>query len=197
MLDNDFLTDLAKYLSQLTYNPQSVHDLAQVRAFTQNFPLEDYPDRDTGIWDQELGLFQGRGNTSPGFWGNYTLGLELAGPQGITGSLANYSLDALVLPTTFASHFPAILGSPVVTVPMGSFPEGTNVTQNNRGSLNETGPGIPFGLSFVAERFSEEKLIGMAYAFEQRTHVRQKVLPLPRNVPSTEIAHVLSRKGRD
>lgn len=196
VLEGDFISDLAAYLAQLTYNPASITSLEDLRAFTQSFPLEEYPDRDTGVWDQALGYFGGLNNTSPEFWGNYTLGLELAGPQGVTGSIANYSLDALVMPTTFASHFPAILGSPVISVPLGSFPAGTKVTQNGRGDLNQTGPGIPFGLAFMAEKWSEEKLIGMAYAFEQRTHVRKKVLPLAQNVPLTELADIINMRTK-
>ena len=196
VLEADFISDLATYLSQLTYNPENITSLEELRAFTQSFGPEEYPDRDTAVWDQALDYFGGQDNTSPNFWGNYTLGLELAGPQGITGSLTNYSLDALIIPTTFASHFPAILGSPVVTIPLGAYPEGTNVTQNRRGDLNQTGPGIPFGISFLAEKWSEEKLIGMAYAFEQRTMVRQKVQPLPENVPATEIVDVVNMRRK-
>ncbi|ETN44203.1 uncharacterized protein HMPREF1541_10754 [Cyphellophora europaea CBS 101466] len=188
VLEGDFIADLAAYVAQLTVNPNNITSLADVRRFTQSFPLEDYPDRDTGVWDQALDYFGGQDNTSPEFWGNYTLGLELAGPQGITGALANYSLDALVLPTYFASHFPAILGSPVISVPMGSYPAGSEVTQNSRGDLNQTGPGIPFGLAFVAGRWSEEKLVGLAYAFEQRTMMQQKVRPLEALTPTAEIA---------
>ncbi|KAK5943783.1 hypothetical protein PMZ80_004792 [Knufia obscura] len=196
VLDGDFISDLANYLSQLTYNPQNVTSLSDVREFTQSYPLEDYPDRDTGVWDQALDYFHGLNNTTPEFWGNYTLGLKLAGPQGITGSMKNHSLDALVMPTLFASHFPAILGSPVISVPMGSYPEGTEVTQNGRGDLNQTGVGIPFGIAFLAERWSEERLVGMAYAFEQRTMVRGRVLPLAGNVPSTELADVVSLRRK-
>lgn len=194
VLEADFITNLASYLSQLTVNPQNVHSVADVRNFTQHFPLEDYPDRDTAVWDDALDYYGGQGNTSPEFWSNYTLLQYLAGPLGLTGSLTNYCLDALIMPTFFASHFPAILGSPVVSVPMGSYPAGTNVTQNNRGDLNETGPGIPFGLAFMAERFSEQKLIGLAYAFEQRTNVRSKVLPLAQNTPQTELADIVGHK---
>jgi len=197
VFDGDFISDLPKYLAQLTYNPQNVHNLEDVRNFTQTFPLEDYPDRDTAVWDQALDYFDGLNNTTPQFWGNYTLGLELAGPQGLTGSMKNHSLDALIMPTFFASHFPAILGTPVVTVPMGSYPAETNVTQNARGDLNATGPGIPFGLAFMAGKWSEETLIGMAYAFEQRTHVRGKVGPLAQNVPVTELGEVVGMsRGR-
>lgn len=188
VLEGDFISDLAdNYLARLTLNPNNIKSVSDVRNFTQHFPLEDYPDRDTGVWDQALDYFGGENNTSPEFWGNYTLGLELAGPLGLLGSLSNFSLDAMVMPTYFASHFPAILGTPVISVPMGSYPNGTKVTQNGRGDLNETGPGIPFGLAFMAEAFSETKLIGLAYAFEQRTMVRKSVLPLPENVPTTEV----------
>jgi amidase len=192
VLDQDFVTDLSNYLSQLSYNPNNVSNLEEVRAFTQRFALEDFPERDTGVWDEALDTYGGIGNTSPEFWSNYTYSTRLAGLYGLTGSLHNYTLDAIVLPTQFASHFPAILGAPVVTVPMGSFPAGTEVTQDSStGTLNQTGPGIPFGISFTGPRFSEELLIGLAYAFEQRTHVRDKVLPLPANMPRTEIADVL------
>ncbi|KAK5074150.1 hypothetical protein LTS08_005109 [Lithohypha guttulata] len=194
VLEGDFVTNLASYLAQLSYNPENITNLAEVRAFTQSFPLEDYPDRDTAVWDQALDYFGGQGNTSPNFWSNYTLGLELAGPLGLTGSMTNYSLDALIAPTIFASHFPAVLGTPVVTVPMGAYPTDANVTQNRRGDLNATGPGIPFSISFMAEKWSEEKLIGMAYAFEQRTKVRQKVLPLQINTPTTEIANIVAKR---
>jgi amidase len=193
VLDTDFLTNLPQYLDLLTSNPQNITSVATLRNFTQSFPLEDYPDRDTAVWDEALNTSFPQSNTDPAFWAAYTLGLNLAGPQGITGALANYSLDALILPTYFASHFPAILGSPVVTVPMGSYPAGAEVTQNSRGDLNATGPGIPFGLSFVAERWSEEKLIGMAYAFEQRSMVRQKVRPLEALTPKTELGDVVGR----
>jgi amidase len=47
-----------------------------------------------------------------------------------------------------------------------------------------------FGLSFLGARFSEAKLIGLAYAFEQETKVRDKVQPYI--VPKTELAHVVS-----
>lgn len=101
VLEADFASDLGPhYLSMLTSNPQNVHNLPDVLNFTHTFPPEDYPDRDTGVWDAALAL--GFGNTDPQFWAAYQLNLETAGPQGILGLLANYSLDALVLPTNFS-----------------------------------------------------------------------------------------------
>lgn len=46
-----------------------------------------------------------------------------------------------------------------------------------------------FGLSFLGKAWSEACLIGYAYAFEQKTNTRNKVLPYI--VPSTEIRDVI------
>ena len=142
VLDVDFVTDLpGEYLSMLSYNPQNVHDLADVENFTHNFAQEDYPDRDTAVWDQSLAF--DFNNTSPQFWAAYQDNLEVAGRQGILGLLANYSLDALILPTNFSPGLPAMIGTPVVTVPLGFYPANETVVKNMRGTLVATGPNIP------------------------------------------------------
>ena len=46
-----------------------------------------------------------------------------------------------------------------------------------------------FGLSFFGPKWSEAKLIGMAYAFEQRTRVREQRKPVFE--PSTELEDVV------
>lgn len=194
VLEADFISDLPKeYLSQLTTNPNNVYSVADLRNFTQSDPREDFPERDTMIWDEAVEQ-QALGNTSPEFWSNYTLNRYLAGPLGVTGALKNYSLDALVLPTSFASHFPALIGSPVVSVPLGAYPADTEVTTNGFGNLNATAPNIPFGISFMGAHFSEELLIGLAYAFEQRTLVRNTIIPYIQ--PTTELADVVNSRRK-
>lgn len=142
VLDADFVSDLpGEYLSMLSSNPHNVHDLADVENFTHASAAEDYPDRDTAVWDQSLAL--GFDNTSPQFWAAYQDNLEVAGPQGILGLLTNYSLDALILPTDFSPGLPALIGTPVVTVPLGFYPTNESVVLNRRGSLVEVGPNIP------------------------------------------------------
>jgi len=48
-----------------------------------------------------------------------------------------------------------------------------------------------FGFSFLGAKFSDAKLIGMAYAFEQRTKARDKVQPYI--VPKTELEDVVGK----
>ena len=141
ILEADFLSDLpGEYLSQLTINPHNITSVASLRSFTRTFAREDYPDRDTGVWDEALEL--GFGNTDPRFWPLYQHNLRVAGSEGILGVLANNSLDALILPTDFSPEFPARLGSPVVTVPMGSYPANQTVVKTSR-DLVDTAPNIP------------------------------------------------------
>jgi amidase len=191
--DSDFLTDLPKYISQLTSNPSGVDSVASLRDFTRNTPIEDYPDRDVAVFDKVVDVYNFP-NTDPRFWLAYQDGLRLTGPLGLTGALTNFSLDALILPTQFATPFPAVQGAPIVTVPMGFYPGNTALTPNvPRGDLNALGPNLPIGLSFLGKRFSEEVLIGMGCAFEARTKFREKVRPAV--LPKTELRDVVARKG--
>jgi amidase len=187
VLSGDFKPNLAAYLAQLTYNPNNVHTLADVTNFTKTFPAEDYPDRDTAIFDASLAL--NFSNTDAQFWAAYQEDLYFGGEGGILGALSTYNLDAVVVPTRVASSISAIIGAPIVTVPLGAYPANTTVVTNRRGDLNATAPNVPFGISFAAEKWSEEKLIGFAYAFEQRTMVRRKVHPYI--VPKVELVDVV------
>jgi amidase len=97
---------------------------------------------------------------------------RLAGAAGIDAALVKDRLDVLVAPTLgptwttdlvngdhylggAVSSAPAVAGYPHITVPMGMV------------------HGLPIGLSFVGPAWSEPKLVGYAYAFEQAAHARE------------------------
>ncbi|KAK2612440.1 hypothetical protein QQS21_001544 [Conoideocrella luteorostrata] len=190
VLNGDFVIDIRKdYIAHLKTNPSNINNVKQLQDFTRNHPKEEYPARDTTIWN--IGLELGFDNTSPQFWGNYSQQLYNAGPLGILGALKNHSLDAIVVPTDFMPASPAIVGSPVITVPLGRKPDGTPVTRNAFGNLNATAPNMPFGLGFAGARFAEETLIEIAYGFEQKSKVRQKIRPYVK--PKTELKDVVCR----
>ncbi|KAK3719439.1 hypothetical protein LTR37_004297 [Vermiconidia calcicola] len=187
ILNADFTVDLANYLSELTYNPNGVENLRDLRDFTHEFPAEKWPKRDTLIW--RSAFRQGFNNTSPEFWPAYQKSLFYGGEGGILGALERTNTSAVLLPTQFSAGIPALVGSPVITVPMGFYPANWTVEMNDFGNLVEAGPNIPFGLSFMGAKFSEADLIGYAYAYEQRTKHRNDIQPYI--VPSTEITDVM------
>lgn len=188
VLSADFEVGLAQYLSQLSYNPHNITSLADERNWTQTHSIEDWPERDTGIWDTFL-LNQTWNNTDPRFWEAYQKNLYYGGEGGILGALNRTNTTAVLLPTQLSPSIPALVGSPVVTVPMGFYPYDWNVTMNGFGNLVASGPNIPFGLSFLGDKWSEETLIGYAYAYEQRTLHRSKVQPYIR--PNIELKDVI------
>lgn len=139
--ETNFFTNLPQCLSQLTINPQKVYTLTDLRNFTSTFPAEAYPDRDTQIFDEAVNLCFS--NTSPEFRAAYQANLEISGPRGILGLLANFTLDALIQPTAFSFGLPALSGLPVVSVPLGFLPYNTPVVKEKRGTLITNGPNIP------------------------------------------------------
>ncbi|KFY59801.1 hypothetical protein V497_04078 [Pseudogymnoascus sp. VKM F-4516 (FW-969)] len=182
----DFVTNLPQYIAQLTSNPNGITSLAALRDFTVTDPRENYPARDTGIWDAALGLTWD--NTAPGFqtMADQTHAWGTSG--GVTGALDAYRLDALVMPSMYAPGVPALAGLPIVTVSMGKYPTGTRVQRSGACGLVAAAPNVSIGLSFLGAAWSEETLIGCAFAYEQRTLVRGTVKPVV--LPRTQLEDV-------
>jgi amidase len=93
----------------------------------------------------------------------------------IDDTLALYNLDAIIAPT----NGPAWVTDPVNGDLGGDFSTfvGSSSPSAIAGYANITVPAgyvgpLPVGVSFIGGRWDEPKLIALAYAFEQATHVR-------------------------
>jgi amidase len=184
----DFSTDLPKYLSKLSTNPNNIQSLSDLRDFTQKTPAEQNPFCDTDIWDTVLDM------TADEISGSYkshaAIENKYFGDWGIIGAFEHFKLDAFVTWGPVASMFCSRAGGlPAVTVPLGKLRE-TDLYMQDDGSA-DSAPNKPFGITFVGPRYSEETLFGIAYAFEQLTLARKEVRPV--FVPRTELADVLKR----
>jgi len=163
----EFKADLNAYLA--ARGPASpVRSLEDLIAFDEREKAREMP-----YFGQELLLrAQKKGPlTTPAYLTARTTCRSLAREQGIDLVLRKFRLDAIVAPTgspawttdvvngdhfTGASSTPAaVAGYPSITVPAGQ------------------AFGLPVGISFIGTAWSEAKLLGLAYAYEQATKHRQ------------------------
>ncbi|EPS41370.1 hypothetical protein H072_4730 [Dactylellina haptotyla CBS 200.50] len=188
VLGLDFKTNVKQYFDQLVVNPNNLHSLQDLIDYTMSDPREAYPDRNVNTWIAAMNQ-PCEDNSCKYAWDAYQANLYLGGPGGILGALESAGgddgLDALIMPSDFAAGIAAIAGYPVVTVPMGFYPPNTPVVRNSRGLVSNA-PNQPFGLSFLGRRFDEQKLINLAFAYEQKTKVREKGVK-PYIMPSAQI----------
>ncbi|HEY3815114.1 MAG TPA: amidase [Caulobacteraceae bacterium] len=167
VLNTELKADLATYLASAPAAVKS-RTLSDLIAFDNAHAHEEMP-----FFGQETfeAADKTKGLDDPDYKKARETSYRLAGSEGIDKMLADDKLDALIAPTTGpawtidvvnADHFsgsdttlPAVAGYPHLTVPMGLI------------------DGLPVGLSFIGPKWSEARLIGLGYAYEQRTHRRR------------------------
>ncbi len=99
----------------------------------------------------------------------------------LEGVLTSNTLDAMVYPTS--SRRPELIAAPP-EVPGGGAASGSNLA-NLSGFPDLIVPAgftsgrLPVGISFVGPAFSEGKLLGLGYAFEQATKARRRPVHTP------------------
>lgn len=191
VLDVDFKVQLNAYYESLIKNPSGVRSLADLIKFNdEHKDLEEPP----GFTSQSILI---ESEATVGFNATFFEALafdqELGGKRGIDSALKQHRLDALVLPAPgFTTTPAAIVGYPIVTVPLGFFPD--NVTIGEAGPQTVyPAPGVPFGLSFFGTAFSESTLIGIAYAYEQKTQTRLQRKAFSAAIPKTQLSDVVGK----
>lgn len=167
----DFPFDIAAYLA--TRVGLSVHNLDDLIAFNNA-----HADIEMQYFGQEIFLIcQNSGITAAQYAQSLINAHNFARTQGIDAVLSQFNVEAIVTPTTIPSYTTdlingdhvlgadstpaAVAGYPHITVPGG------------------TAFGLPVGLSFTGTAWSEPKLIGFAFAFEQAAQARLEPKFLP------------------
>ncbi|KAK8076296.1 amidase [Apiospora phragmitis] len=102
----------------------------------------------------------------------------------LRGPLQEQNLEGLVMYMDLAIVLASAPGLPIVTVPMGGLGDDARVVYEGEGNDDYnlprviTGaPGMPQGLSFVDEKWTEMDLVGFAYAYEQASQRRWTLAP--------------------
>jgi len=182
----DFVGDLRQYFATRVGVPMAGKTLADLIAFDEANASVEMPFFLQELFDLAQSLLPGPNTPQPAFGGmTYNQALDIdhdAGVNGIDLALSMFNVDAIATPTGTpvwptdlingdnfdfgTSGLAAIVGYPIVNVPMG------NVF------------GVPVGISFIGTAFSEPTLIRLAAGFEHATHARivpQFFPTLPRN----------------
>ncbi|KAG9124190.1 hypothetical protein FRC07_012490 [Ceratobasidium sp. 392] len=156
VLNVDFKIEINEYLKGLKSIPTGASTLAKLIAYNDAHKNLEEP---KGYEDQSI--FIDSQNTT-GYDSKYYAALradyELGRTRGIDAALKAHSLDALLLPSNGWTTSPAaIAGYPIVTVPLGFFPNSTIVTPRSAGPNTVfPAPGVPFGLAFLGTAYMME-----------------------------------------
>lgn len=173
-----FKRDLNAYLARL--GPSApVQTLADVIAFNEGFVIKGVQ---VGLkYGQALAISAQSLDTSPGsgdtqrYLGDRAMDLDIAKTRGL--DVVYRDFDAVLFLANRGANIAARAGYPSIVVPAGfvpnpavpppplptptPFPQGFDPND------------APIGVTFSGPAFSEPRLIGYAYAFEQATHRRQ------------------------
>jgi len=88
------------------------------------------------------------------------------GPDGIAGTADDF--DAILFPQNRGAAAPGKAGYPSIVVPGGFLPPTATILEP-----------FPAGVTFTGRAFSEPRLIGLAYAYEQATRLRRPPATTP------------------
>ncbi len=155
----EFKTDLNKYLAERRSPYKTLADLIKFN--------EENKEREMPLFGQELFLqAQSKGDLTEKAYTDAIQKVKRATrEEGIDAIIAKDKLDAVVSPAVGATwSMAAVAGYPYITVPAGF------------------ADGLPVGIAFFGRAFTEPQLIKIAYAFEQKTKLRQTPKYLPKAV---------------
>ena len=147
LIPNEFKASLNQYLAEQTPDSLRVRTLSDIVAYN-----EEHPDKVK--YGQNLLVAS---DAMPGVYHPVSAEATIQSSRvTIDATLAADDLDAIVAPGNTYANISAAAGYPTVIVPAGYGGDGR----------------VPFGLSFLADGFSEAELISFAYDYEQATKLR-------------------------
>lgn len=171
----EFKADLNRYLASRPKPGLKVHDLQELIDFNQAHAHEEMPyfGQETLIRSQASGPL-----TDPAYLEALANNHRITRTEGIDAVMNQFSLDAIIAPTSGPAHvtdhnygdhdtggstsLAAVSGYPSITVPAGSMDH------------------LPIGLSFFGRAWSEPTLLRLAHDYEQATHHRTSPKFLPK-----------------
>ncbi|KAJ7130419.1 amidase signature enzyme [Mycena epipterygia] len=187
----DFKVQLNEYYEALLHNPSGVRSVADLIKFNDENPELEEP---AGYEDQStLMLVEETTGFNETYFAALAANHDMGRARGIDFVLKEFNLDAIVSPAPgFITTPAAVAGYPIVTVPLGFFPDDVPIESTGTETVYPA-PGVPFGLSFVGTAYSDFELIGFGYAYEQETKTRLGRRAFPEAIPRTQLRDVMGK----
>jgi amidase len=138
---SDLKATIKGYFGGLMLNPSGVENIHDLIRYTHMDSREDYPSRGTSTLENAAEAIDDQNSSE--FQAALDYVRYLANEGGVGGTLKRHELDAIILPTCVAPIMPAIGGYPILSVPLGFYPEQTEIKWNPRHEMIERGPGLP------------------------------------------------------
>ncbi|TFK52905.1 amidase signature enzyme [Heliocybe sulcata] len=186
----DLKIDLNKYIDGLLEVPTGVKNLADLIKFNEDHAEQELP---APYWTDQSQFIKSQSLEADKYYEDtVAANYKMSRASGIDATLQKYNLDAIILPTNgFASTPPALAGYPLISVPLGFQPDDLEPAPAE--PVRQYGPGVPFGISFMGTAWSETKLIGFAYAFEQATKARLMRKAYEEAIPKTQLVDIVGK----
>lgn len=186
----DFSLDFPRHLCNLKETPPDIYSSVDLREFARTIPKEQYASCQTNACKDGPKMNRDEKPASqepPEHEQGYLDEL------GLLTAFEKFELDALATWPHIAATLCSRMGNiGAVTVPFEKLGPERPIIPSDDGSI-DSAPNKPYGISFIATSFQEEKLFRIAYAFEQLTQARKKVRPFV--APRTELADFLVHRG--
>ncbi|KIP05450.1 hypothetical protein PHLGIDRAFT_25089 [Phlebiopsis gigantea 11061_1 CR5-6] len=193
VLDVDFKIQLDAWYASLKSNPSGVRSLADLIAFNDANPALEEPPRFEDQSEHRLIESEATTGMNATYFQALAFNKDLGRTRGIDAALQQFKLDALVLPAPGFTTVPAaIAGYPIVTVPLGFYPDNVTIALAGPETVYPA-PGVPFGLSFLGTAFSEFDLVGFAFAYEQKTQTRLARKAFAEAIPTTQLIDIIGK----
>lgn len=154
-----------KFFGELTQNPHNIKNISDLIEYIKAHPEEQYDNFGTDWFDNAR---DAPGTSQSEEFAKAKQRMEYLGDE-VPRLLDRHNCDLLLAMSS--TDLPLDLGRlPGISVPLGFYSPARRTIRNSKNQVTK-GPNIPFAITFSGRRFSEEKLIGAAYAFEQATKV--------------------------
>ncbi|KAF1926089.1 amidase signature enzyme [Didymella exigua CBS 183.55] len=137
VLHTDRKVTIDEYLSSLQTNPQNTNNLQDLVGFTKTCPEEEFPARNV------TGLERAQATDPYGKLYKTMLEKDMYFAGCIADTLDRYNCDVLLIPflPPVLQTFAAKAGSPVMSVPLGVYPDDTQIVIDPKNDLITEAPG--------------------------------------------------------